>query len=218
MVWIVIGTVFVLGTIPGLYGFGYDGVDCVDGLLFAGLDVGEKSGIPALRLHHGLVPGEVVGPERALNPVYDGFEGAGSGRGCFVGVGLQATSNGNEDVDHVVGQVESICSVLVPRSIVEVFVVFVACLYFGREGFHGGWGERVGVDGGLDRRVVVERILSGGAVGNGFDGFGGATMLGCFFDVLPLLFGGDVLETGEEGVDVGQNGGHVADGLEVCRS
>lgn len=125
-VWIVVGAVFVLGTVPGLYGFGYDGVDCADGLLFAGLDVGEKSGVAALRLHHGLVPGEVVGPERALNPVYDGLEGAGSGRGRFVGVGLQATNDGNEDVDHFVGQVESICSVLVPRSIVEVFVIFMA--------------------------------------------------------------------------------------------
>ena len=36
--WIGIGPVFVLGTVPGLYGFGYDGVDCAYRLFFSGLD------------------------------------------------------------------------------------------------------------------------------------------------------------------------------------
>ena len=100
----------------------------------------------------------------------------------------------------------------------QVLVIFMALAYLLREVLHGGWVERVGVDGGLDGRVVVDCSLFGRAVGDGCDGGRVSTMLGCCFDVRALLFCGDVSETGEEGVDVGQNAGHVADGLEVRRS
>ncbi len=191
----VIGSLLVFGTVPGLYGGGYDGVDC-GGLSLCGgcffLDVGNC-----------LLPGELGADERAFDPVYDGFEGAGGGRGRFVGVGLQATSDGNEDFDHDRAQVVGKCSVRVPRiRSMRFLVIFVACLYFVCEELHDGWGERVGLDGGLDGGVVVDGIPFFRAVCDGFDGFRGVTMLGCCLDVLLLLFGGDVFETVEEGVNM----------------
>jgi hypothetical protein len=50
---------------------------------------------------------------RAFNPVYDGFEGGGGGGGRWGGVGLQATRDGNEGVDHFVAQFECKCSVMI---------------------------------------------------------------------------------------------------------
>ena len=120
------------------------------------------------------------------------------------------TSDWNEDFDHFLTEVQSICSVLVPRSIVEVFVIFMALLYLDLEGLHGGWGERVVVDGGLDHRVVFDCSLSLRSVCDGCDGGRVSTMLCCCGDVQPLLFFGDVSEAGEEGVDTGQDGVDVA--------